>query len=170
MRLSKKIEGFTLMEMLIALILTSIIVSFAYWGFSSIFSSFTEYQKINRQVSEHTDFCREINNLLYKSQYILKNEDNIMFFEKDKETFRAENTGKELVLKYDNRVIDSLHVKIEKVEFYWQKELQTGNGPINSIIFNVKFYDKTFNLTFEKTYDSFTLMHLDSLQKVNHLE
>ena len=105
---------------------------------------------------------------MYKSQYILKKENDIVFFEKDKETFRAEKIDNGLTIKFDNRVIDSLHVKIEKTACYWRDLLQVKDGPVNTIIFDVKFYDKTFTLTFEKTYDSFMLMRLDSLQKTNN--
>src|ERR1035437_2592689 len=103
MQVNKKIHGFTLLEMLLVLALTSLIVTFSYMGFNSIFSSFVQHQKINKQISEYTDFCKELNNLFYKSQYVLKNENNIVFFEKDKETFRAEKTDKGLVIKFDNR-------------------------------------------------------------------
>ncbi|MGZ3862802.1 MAG: PulJ/GspJ family protein [Bacteroidia bacterium] len=170
MIVSKKIRGFTIMEMLLALALTSMLITFSYLGLNSIYKSFVLYQKTTKDINEYTDFCKELNTLFYKSQYIFRNEKNIIFFENDNESFRLENTDKGVVVKSNNSVIDSLKIKVEKAEFYWKKELQNNNGPINIVNFNIKFYDNTFNITFEKMYDSFTLMRLDSIQKASGFE
>ncbi len=160
--LNKKLYAFTLSELMITMALTSLMITFAYLGFNYI-------QKLLVQYNQQSSFINELNTLNDRLETLsgfknlsFKEGDNTYVFKTDSATNYMEFKNETVLIKGDNST-DTFHLKALDIKNtyeilnnpLWQNRL------LNKIEFDVSFEKQKFHVSFNKQYDSCTLLKLE---------
>lgn len=158
-RTNIKLKGFTIVEILIVMVLTSITITFAYGTLNYIqklFSS-TKEQQVFIQ-----DYCNLNNRLLLelrRSEFVKSISDNEVQLIGDSAITKLEFKPNFILIK-SSLITDTFHLeagKVEKREFVLPAGL-FDQKLINEFSFPVKYSGQVFNLYFYKEYNSAVLM------------
>jgi len=154
-----KLKGFTIVEILIVMVLTSITITFAYGTLNYI-------QKLFMHTKEQQGFIQDYCNLnnrlileLKRAEIVKYSNDNEFLLIRDSFITKLEFQPKYVLMK-SRLITDTFQVetgKIEKREFLLQDGL-IDQKLINAFSFPVKYSGQVFNLYFYKEYNSSVIM------------
>jgi prepilin-type N-terminal cleavage/methylation domain-containing protein len=166
---TKKIKGFTLVEMLVTMSLSAVAIVCAYLAYNSIFGSYANYQKMNTDLQEYTNLCRFTNNLLQNAEVLQVKDKELSFVNKNGYTTKLELGAQDVVIIPPDSDADTLSVHMVSADYYFADKKIENEGNVSKFILNMELNKQPFSLTFEKLYDSETLMRLDSLALIPNL-
>lgn len=159
------------MEMMVAMVLSALVIGFAYMGINYIYASFANFQKLNNSMQQYTGLQRNMQQLFEEAQEIRKQGNEIYFVKTDNTSIRSLWSGENLVFEKEGTAIDTLRVQLSEMNGYWfDDEQKINSGNINRLQLVFKFGDKEVSSVFEKEYDAVTLMRLDSIQQATDHE
>lgn len=171
MKAPKKIKGFTLIEMLVTLSLSTVVVSFAYMAYNYIFSSYIQYEKMNNEISEFTSCQRQIQKLVNTSDYMevkpagpQGGKKQVLFYLKDKPGIKLEFSDSFMVFSNELTSIDSASCVVKTHNCFLGTTV-VESGFISRLVIGTEINKKPYNLSFEKLYDAEMMVRLDSLNK-----
>lgn len=162
MKKIKKIKGFTLIEMLVTLSLSTVVVSFAYMAYNYIFSSYTKYEKMNNEISEFTNCQRQIQKLMNTSDYMEVKEKQVVFYLKNNPQVKMELADSFIVFSNELTTIDSAACVVKANTCYLGINT-VESGYINKLVIETELNKIPYQLRFEKLYDAEMMVRLDSL-------
>lgn len=156
----KKIAAFTLLEILIGMIISSIVIGFCYTGYSVIYKQYLNYNAIKRQNTTAMQLNSVLNNDFVNAEFVR--------FELDKLIVNS-NSNKELyyrfnenyILRRDKGLIDTFMLAALNItpEYFTENE-QLQDRLLNSFSFDVSVLGETEHFHFVKEYSSETLIKL----------
>ena len=164
---SKKIRGFTLIEMLVTLSLSTVVVAFGYMAYDHMFSSYRQYEKMNEEISEITNCQRQIQKLFNRAELIDSKEKQLFFKSARASLIDVTFNDQCIVFRSENAAIDTSKCVVKSVKNYFgDKEIS--NGYIDKTEVEIELNKIIYNLSFEKLYDSERMMLIDSLNTFVH--
>jgi len=154
--LNKKLPGFTMVELLVTMSLSSILVVFAYMGFNNTQSQLKQYSLQSRFIADYNEFNKRID-LLSQAKGIIT-ADNEKYLFTDDSVHASISLANSFILVSKNNQADTFHLEITGVKpFYepmnnpsWQNRL------INRLEFEIVFDKQKFCLVLIKNYDAYT--------------
>jgi len=162
LRLTKKIKGFTLIEMLVTLSLSTVVVAFAYMAYNYMFLSYIQYEKMNGTVAEFTNCQSQLLKLSNNAEQIEVKDKLLVFHLKNKEKVNVELNEKYILFYNEVMTIDTAKCIVTSFNFTLGKN-KISNGFIDNITIDTEFNKMPYKLNFEKWYDAEKMIHLDSL-------
>jgi prepilin-type N-terminal cleavage/methylation domain-containing protein len=168
MILTKKIKGFTLVELLVTMSLSAVAIVCAYMAYNSIFGSFANYQKMNAELKEYTNLCRFTNTLVRNATYLYVKNNELSCINKDSYTTKLLLNQKDVIILSPEGAPDTLSVNLTSTTYSFSGKEVKSEGNISTFILNMELNKQPFSLTFEKVYDAETLMRLDSLAQIQN--
>ncbi|HWY10382.1 MAG TPA: prepilin-type N-terminal cleavage/methylation domain-containing protein [Bacteroidia bacterium] len=165
--LNRKIKAFTLSELMVTLALTGMLISFTYLGYGFV-------QKLLAKFNEQTYFINQVNELnkrfsqlsFMRGEITLENETKFMI--KTDSTNYSIEFAKKNILMSTNNVVDTFKLESQDLKNgfetltnqHWNEKL------VNNIEFDVLFEKEKFHLVFNKQYDAYSKLILET-QKGN---
>ncbi len=145
----KKISAFTLLELLVGMVISSLLIGFTYIALNMLFKQFGQYKSNNTQVVELVEmevvFSRD---LLYASKAFIQNDSTVQLL-------RSNNYpitylfGKSNVLRTVNGLVDSF--KVSTIAFK-PKMLIRNKALLQNLKVDVEFLGESKSLLFAKQY------------------
>jgi type II secretory pathway component PulJ len=166
-RINTKWDAFTLQELMITLALTVLITGMAYFTYHMAGRSFSEYEKINKQVQTQCNLQALLGAMVHRCNVILKRRNGFEFIMNEQTNQKINISEKYILLTAGESTADTIHVPVESYQLCWESDsVIPVNGPVQKIRLDVNFFGKRYPLIFEKLYDSEKLIALDSLNKI----
>lgn len=159
-KLNKKVKGFTIVELLITLVLTSVTITFAYGTLSYIQKLFNMTKEQQRIIQDYANLSKRLGMEFAKAEYIKAIDEKNFEICKDSLITKLELNTKCILIK-NKTFIDTFHLFPEKIESCFFK--LPGENPIeyiNELKFKVNYSDQHFNFYFYKQYDAALVMKL----------
>ncbi|MBC7864663.1 MAG: hypothetical protein IAF38_16945 [Bacteroidia bacterium] len=159
--ISKKIKGFSLMEVLFNLILISIVISCGYLGYNYAFNDLNLFNKVNTEISEFVQF----NNAFVIDQSkcsIIERESELLKLKSDSSGNVIYTFNKNNVTRTKNDLTDTFHLKTLSINCLYDKK-ETERGIIEEGNFTLECAGKKMFSSFSKKYDSYQLQKADSI-------
>ena len=118
----KKVKAFTLVELLVSMLISSIVISMAYVSYDIVYKQFSNYKNINKKINEVILIDMLLKNDFFQAKEIYcKTSDKLIF--KDKQNH--ENTylfTPGYIIRKSNEVNDTLFIGASKILFKFQNE------------------------------------------------
>jgi prepilin-type N-terminal cleavage/methylation domain-containing protein len=157
--MKKKLPAFTLMELLIGMIISSIVISFGYGAYSLVYKQYLSYKKIKNEIVEVT----QLNTILYtdlvKAELVSFNENELAIDRKNNSPLLYDFNNS-IVLRKDVGVIDTF--KIEPAIITASFVFADQKALVNAFSFEAKVWGETEHFVFEKKYSAETLMNYEN--------
>lgn len=148
------------MELLVSMTLTGILVVFAFLGFNQMQKLFVNYTKQSEFISEYNQLNKALFIMSNHAATIEKENDASILFKTDSTTSTFEITGKVCLLKFKTHT-DTFHIEVKDRTFeYIQLNNNVLTNTINSFKGEVFFQNQKFHVSFEKQYDSESILNL----------
>lgn len=155
----KRLKAFTLIELLIGMILSAIIISFAYSCYSILAKEFLSYKDVKKQINETITLNSILNNDFVNSEFIYYKDDVLTIEKKGskQEYSFLENT----ILRTDGEVTDTFHFSASKINIGYLKESDhSAQILVNDFSFVAKVLDENESFYFTKNYSAETALKL----------
>lgn len=154
MLINKKINAFTILELLVTMTLTGILVTFAFMGYNQMQKLFLNYSEQSEFISEYNQLNKALFTIANRSQLVEQVSDNSILFKNDSTTINLEVTEKVMLLKFSNHT-DTFHlvVKDKKVEFITTENAEP-TKTVKAFVADVYFQSQKFRVSFQKEYDA----------------
>ncbi len=160
----RKMRAFTLPEVMITLVLSIIIISVAYFSYNYLLRGFLKYRAINDKVSDHCRATNYLDNLMQRSDEVLKTREGLLFLKGGKEIKQIVFNEKCILFKTSQNEADTINLDLKRSAFFWKEDsMLKVKSPVQKITLEINFFGGFHRLIFEKPYDSENLIRLDSL-------
>jgi len=159
------LKGFTIIEVLISLMLTSITVTLSYSSLNYVQKLFYNYKTQNKFISEYTDFKKRMDYESLKAKLIIENSENNFTIKRDSANITFQILDKTLLL-FKGEHCDTFHIEAKKIkkEYELMKKPLWTNKLLKSLRFETEFSKQKFNFQFDKNYDSSVKMELEQME------
>ncbi|MCP4520116.1 MAG: hypothetical protein GY827_00195 [Cytophagales bacterium] len=145
----KKVEAFSLAEIIVALILSAIVTTFAYQGYRVFYGYYFDYQSQNQKIEDLNRLHSQIQKWTLSSKKIILtgqtlnfemlNHHQVLTFESD------------YVVSTIHNQTDTIFGQVVDLHFLWEKENQR-EGVIDAFSFSLIMNEKTYPYSFVKQY------------------
>lgn len=109
--LKKRLKSFTLIEIMVALIITGIVASMATWAFSNVQKYVTAYWKNEAQNLDFAQFISMLNKDMLESETINYQNDKLLFIRNNSEVLEY-SFYDYCIVRSDKRIDDTLFIEI----------------------------------------------------------
>lgn len=152
-------RAFTLMELLIGMIISSIVISFGYGAYSLIYKQFLSYKKVKKEIVDVMQLNSILHTDLAKAELISFNENKLTIDRKD-DLPLLYDFNDSIILRKDIDVIDTFKIAASTVTIAFSFPEQ--KAVVNSFSFDAGVLGETEHFSFEKKYSAETLMNYEN--------
>jgi prepilin-type N-terminal cleavage/methylation domain-containing protein len=161
--LNKKINAFTISELMVTLALTGIITSFAYIGFNYTQKLLHQFNEQNYFIVQLTELNKRFDLLSAAVQEVTKENETRFILKSDSLTYKIDFNSEYILLNKSGSV-DTFHLKAVglKSDFevmnnpLWERKL------INHFAFDIVYQKERFHISFNKQYDAYSKLILET--------
>lgn len=155
----KKLGAFTLMELLIAMIVSSIVIAFGYSVYSIIYKQYLTYKTSKTEIVSTMQFNTTMNNDFINSVEITFAENTVTIFNKNKEPLHYKFND-DNILRMNNEVTDTFKLAaVNMKEKFVLRSEDLHSSLINEISFDSQLAGDTQHFVFRKNYSAATLLN-----------
>lgn len=154
MKKVKKIDGFTLMELVVVMALTSIVVGIVYSIFSIVGNQFRHSQSYSEQLNELALFRKTLSNDFEEADSIKYSSDTLRLYSQDTAIYY--NFEGHQVLRVISNKADSIDVELASIEITHQSKKE---DIVESIYMELIAKNDTLSFQFEKLYAANTFIN-----------
>lgn len=150
----QRLKGFTLAEVLITLVLTSLAITMSYTTLTYVQKLFMNYKTQNKFINQYTELKNRLDLEAVKATLITEERDNVFKIERDSITSFMEIKDKVILFKR-NEACDTFHIEAAdiKKEYEPMTNPTWANKLLRRLQFETSFTKQKFNLSFYKEYD-----------------
>jgi hypothetical protein len=160
----KKINAYTLMELIVVMVTSIIVITLAYKVFDLISHQYLQFVRYNESVYEVYQASALMATDFRESEYIVKNPEGVTCVYKNKEI--VYNIGSNITVRSVDLVRDTFRIKAENVRYYFSdKEVID----VNKYVDQIKFEDveKSELFHYQKIYAADFFMRDSTLIQYN---
>jgi prepilin-type N-terminal cleavage/methylation domain-containing protein len=151
----RKLRAFTLMELMIGMIVSSIVTGMCYSGYMLISRQYQDYHKLKEQVNESMQLYTVLANDIAKSRSVLYANEHLQL-EGDSVSLNYFFTD-DCILRNVNEITDTFRYAATDIQAVPVAE--KGNaGLIQTFSFSVKMFDEATTFLYTKQYDAAALI------------
>lgn len=150
----KKINGFTLYELIIAIIFTSFVVIIAYSAHRIILSQSTSYRNTEKSLSEVLIFDFLITHYFSEAEIIKRYNNKIIFKFPTKENEEIEILDDFILRKSLKHQTDTFFLRNKLFETSFKNQT-VSSGVLDGFDLKVFFFERELHLKFQKEYSSY---------------
>jgi len=154
--MDKKIKSFTIIELMVTIILSSLVVLLTYTFYDIIAKQFYSKKQFYQRINEVTRLHLELQDEFEKSETI-RCADNEVFFVKSSGDSICYEFSDSSIIRKRNDMLDTIFLEADNIKKgYFDKDIVF--GVINKLCFTVKDRNDTYSFDFYKEYASDILM------------
>lgn len=155
-----KVKAFTLFELLIGMVISSIVIASSYFVYNLIYIKYLDYKEIRLNLVNFASFNAELEDNFYRSKSIKRN-DKELSFEFDNKTIYFEFLDS-IIIRKESQVLDTFRISVENFEF-----VENTEGLVSFVQFNSRLFDENCDLYFIKKYCAEELINSIDRKEMN---
>lgn len=158
----KKVAAFTLMELLITMMISSIVIGLCYSAYSFTYKEFLLFKKVKQEVVDAMQFNSLLNSEFQNAEKIVYSEHQLLFYFENNNTLSYE-LNDSLIIRKESEIIDTFHLKATNVKasFLFEND-SVPISLINDFSFDAKVLGEAEYFHFTKNYSGETMMNYES--------
>ena len=161
----QKIRAFTLMELLIGMIISSIVISFGYGSYTVIYKQFLSFKEIKKDIVEKMQLNTVINSDFMNAELVNYHDKKLTFTRIQSNPLEYEFEDS-LIVRKDQDVKDTFKLTSENIISKPILMNETGDtAVINTFSFDANVLGEKEHFEFTKIYSAQTLMNYELLLK-----
>ncbi|MBL7932146.1 MAG: prepilin-type N-terminal cleavage/methylation domain-containing protein [Bacteroidia bacterium] len=159
----KRLKGFTIVEVLVVLALTSLSVSLSYGALNATQELFSRYKAQNRFLNEFTELKRRCDYEALKAISIIEIGTNIFEIKRDSLPIKISVLDKRVLL-FKGGICDTFHLEAKNLKIGYEEMANPlwQNKLVNELSFDVEFSKQKYIFSFTKSHDASVKLALDS--------
>lgn len=158
----KKLRAFTLIELLIGMIISSIVIGFGYAAYSLIYKQYLGYKNVKERLVETAQLNQILSNDLLNAENISFDENTLSLLKKNPNILQYQFLDT-LILRKENEVTDTF--RISPVNIQTTFLLRDNKTFLKQFSFDADALGEKEHFTFTKNYSAETLMNYEPLVK-----
>jgi len=161
----KKLKAFTLMELLIGMIISSIVIAFSYGAYTMIYKQYLNFKQTKMKLMDVSQFNSVMQNDFIRANAIHFKENNLLLTnEKNVITLQYKFLDT-YISRTDQEVIDTFHLNTENIKSnFIHSSGAITTDIINELSFESLVFGEKEYFTFVKTYSAETLLSITELK------
>lgn len=162
LKLNRKVKGFTIAELLVTLVITSVVITLSYTTFNYIHKLFVDYKSQCRFISEYTTLKERVDYESRQCEFVLEQTENKLLFKRDT-IYRTLEIMPEVILFKNQSACDTFHITPHKIIKTYEpmSTSEWKNRLLQSLSFETVFGKQKFIFYFHKKYDGSVKMALE---------
>ncbi|HEX8514820.1 MAG TPA: hypothetical protein VF868_01385 [Bacteroidia bacterium] len=155
----KKLPAFTLLELTIGMMISSVIIGACYSGYIIVYKQFNSYRSVKQHMSEAVQFRNNLQNEFFMSANVSFKDHTLVFHLKDSDMLQYEFLDT-LVLRKTASVVDTFNIATASIKsgFVFNND-SIPMEFINFISFDAVILKETQHLSFAKEYSAESLIN-----------
>ena len=156
----KRISAFTLLELLIGMILSSIVIGFCYTSYSIIHKQYLNYNTIKRQNTAAIQLNSILNTDFINAEYIMYDTDKLIFNSENKVHLHYE-FKENYILRVDNGLTDTfMFAPLNIITGYLKESTKLSLAMADEFSFGAIIHGELEHFHFIKEYSAETMIRL----------
>ena len=155
----RKIKAFTILELVVVMILTSIIVGIVYSAYEVVGNQYNSYRKINTQNKQVALLNMLLNKDFTTSHFIKCGEDKLLFYDKENK-ITSYDFGEQDITRNNNAFTDTFFIPSLNVEMKFLNQMQqVQNNLVDELYFESLIFNQQQAFHFKKQYAADVLIN-----------
>ncbi len=157
----QKFKAFTLIELLIGMIISSIVITFCYMSYTMISKQYMNYKLIKEELVDALQFNSILNNDIEKANSIHFNENKLIIVTEFNEILEY-NFVERYILRNSDAVVDTFNLMpVNVAPNFVLNDGDAENKLLVSFSFDAEVLGELEHFEFHKTYDAVTMVNAD---------
>ncbi len=162
----KKMQAFTLLELLIGMIISSIVIGFCYTGYSIIYRQYINYSKIKREIVSAMQLNTVLNTDFINAASVTFDTDKLMLNYENKLPLQYD-FKENFILRKDREITDTFMFAPKNViPIYLTESIESSDAQVNNFSFDVMLFGESEHFHFTKNYSAETMVN----KQIQHLQ
>lgn len=155
----QKVRAFTLLELLVGMIISSIVIGFCYMSYSIIYKQYLNYKILRKEIVETIQLNSILNTGFVNAETVEFNSNRLVFNSQNGSQLQYDFTNN-FIIRKDREVIDTFKLAATNViaKDYMESE-QSAMAIINDFAFDAKIAGETVHFHFTKNYSAEILVN-----------
>lgn len=153
---SKQTKGFTLVEVLITMILSSLLVILAFNQLRLMGFHLRQFRIASQQILNIREFKESLDFLAFRSRFIYIRENSLMFTDRDdKEIGRLDFFPETTLISMAGplKALDTIHLEISEIKCYWRNQ-EIFSGILDACELEFDYQGEPSRISLYKSYSS----------------
>lgn len=158
----RHLKGFTIAELLVVLVLTSISITLSYSTLTQVQKLFRDYKRSNKFLNEWSDLKKRLDYESIKAEQVTEVAEHSFRIRRDTTDALLEFQEKLILLKRNNHC-DTFHIEVKNLKKKYesmQNPLWT-NKLVKELHFETEYSKQKFNFSFTKEHSASLKLKLD---------
>lgn len=155
----KKLHAFTLLELLIGMIISSIVIGFGYSGYNLIYKRYLNYSETKKGITNIIQLNSVLNNDFINASSAQFESDKLILNYKNG-LLKTYNFKDKLILREEAEHVDTFKLEVNNLMASQNIDVEQMGLPITQLSFDAIIHKETMHFRFEKSYSSETLLNL----------
>lgn len=158
------LKGFTIVEVLVTLALTSIVITFSYSALSYVQKLFLNYKDQNRFINEYSDFKRRMDYEALYAHSVVETSENVFVAFRDSLQTTIELLDRTVLMKRSGHC-DTFHFSVKQIVKSYEmiRNPKYANRLLKTLSFETEFSKQKFNFRFYKHHDASLKLQMDNV-------
>lgn len=153
--MKKKLKAFTLMELVVTMIISSIVIGMGYSAYSIIYKQYLNYKSLRTELMDVAGLNAELAANFYHCSRVLKQGENGLCFELKKDKKINFEFSEQYILRKENDLIDTFKVAAKNCVFkYLLDDTDKKASLVHTFSFDSELLKEKVHFYFEKEYSS----------------
>jgi len=165
----KRLKAFTLIELIVALIISGIVISIAATCYQIVYKQYKEYKNVNETLSQAALLNMLLNKDFQNFQYVNKTSDGIEFsgFSTQQTSNEEQKTvyefGQQYIIRKYTTIQDTFGVVLANTSLKFQnKEIENNSTLVDELSFETDVIQENETFHYKKQYGADVLMKLEN--------
>ena len=152
-----KLKAFTLMELLIGMIISSIVISFCYMSYSMIYKQYMNYKAVKVELVEALELNSVLNSDISKAEKIVFDNNKLILIKEENKSFEY-NFLEKYILRKTGEVVDTFNLIPLNIVSKQIASVSSSSALIEFFSFDANVLGDKEHFQFFKSYDAKTIM------------
>ena len=164
----RKIKAFTILELVVVMILTSIIVGIVYSAYEVVGKQYNSYKKTNTQNRKVALLNMLLNKDFSTSYFIKYGEDKLLFYDQENKMTSYDFGVEQGITRNSNAVTDTFFIPPLNVEMKFLNQMQqVRNNLVDELYFESIIFGQQQSFHFKKQYAADVLINNETGNSLN---
>ena len=147
----QKLKAFTILELLVAMVISSLVISASYLTYDIVYKQFLTFKKVDSNVLQALTFSNILNNDIATGEFVYKSNNgiNVIGFDGNETTYYF---GSDHIIRNVAGVIDTFSIPATNVKYGEMEGGLMGNGLLDKFEITITINETQNTLSFHKHY------------------
>jgi len=156
----RKLKAFTVLELLVAMVISSLVISASYFTYDIIYKQFLNYKKVDKAVLDAITFRNVLNADFAAAKFVYKSGNGIRIVDFDDREYKY-SFSKDQIIRKVGAASDAFLLNTSEIKYKELEIASVRSKLLNTLEMSITLNEVKSRISFQKHYGADLIMQLE---------